>query len=325
VKGATDPASACGAFAERQGLADYLALHYCPFDAPDAPDGPPATTLEYALDDFAIAQLAGALGDTATQATFLARGQYWKNVFDPAAQGNGFTGYMMPRLTQDQGGVPAFLAIPVAADGDFVEGNAAQYTFVVPHDVPGLITALGGDAAAVARLDSLFTQLNAGVSAPYCYIGNEPSFGPPWAYPFAGAPWRTQDVVRRILTTAFAPTPSGLPGNDDLGAMSAWQAWAMLGMYPAIPGVGGLVLGSPTFSKATITLAGGKTLVITADGAAADAPYVQSLAVNGKPSTSTWVAWESVAGGGALAFTLGTKPSTSFGAGAGDRPPAFYP
>jgi predicted alpha-1,2-mannosidase len=325
VKGATDPTATCGAYPERQGLADYLALQYCPVDGAGAPWGPPATTLEYALADFAVARLAGALGDSATEERFLARGGYWKNVFDPNLTANGFTGYMQPRMSQDQGGEPAFQVVDVTQNVGFVEGNATQYTFVVPHDLPGLFAALGGDTVAVARLDSLFTQLNAGVSAPYCYIGNEPSFGLPWAYPFAGAPWRTQDVVRRILTTTFDTTPSGLPGNDDLGAMSAWQAWAMLGLYPAIPGVGGFVLGSPTFSKATITLASGNTLVITAEGGAPDAPYVQSLTLNGVPSTSTWVAYDSVSGGGTLAFALGNQPNTSWGAGTGDRPPAFYP
>src|SRR5262249_30574709 len=154
--------------------------------------------------------------------------------------------------------------------------------FCVPHDMPGLIAALGGDQVAVARLDAYFTQVNAGVDQPYHYMGNEPGFGTPWLYPFAGVPWRTQALVRRILTEAYGTTPGGLPGNYDLGAMSSWQVWAMLGFYPAIPGVGGFVLGSPVFPTATLTPGGdpSKKLVITAIGAAADAPFVQSLAVN---------------------------------------------
>jgi predicted alpha-1,2-mannosidase len=215
--------------------------------------------------------------------------------------------------------------VDVGTHGGFVEGNAAQYTLTVPHDAYGMIVALGGDAVAVQRLDSLFMQLNAGLDQPYFYMGNEPGFVTPWQYAYAGAPWRTQDVVRRILTGVFSTAPGGLPGNDDLGAMSSWQVWAMLGMYPAIPGVGGYVLGSPTFPKVTISLAGGKTLVITGQGASATAPYVQSLSVNGKPSTSSWVPWASVAEGGTLAFTLGTTPNQAWGAAMGDRPPSAYP
>jgi predicted alpha-1,2-mannosidase len=326
VKDATDPTAACNGFLARKGLAAYLARGYCPMDDPNAPNGPASTTLEYALDDFAIAQFAGALGDSATKATFLGRAKNWKNVFDPAASGTAslILGYPEPRLTQDMDGMPVFqpvVDVGKTVDG-FVEGNASQYTFLVPHDVAGLVTALGGDPNANARLDTLFMQVNAGLDQPYFYMGNEPGFATPWQYPWAGAPWRTQAVVRTILTQAFGTGPGGLPGNDDLGAMSSWQVWAMLGLYPEVPGVGGFVLGSPTFTKATITLAGGKTLVITGRNASADAPYVQSLSVNGTSTTSTWLAWSSVAAGGTVDFTLG-KTQSSWGSGAADRPPSF--
>jgi predicted alpha-1,2-mannosidase len=325
VKGATDPTAACNGYVARPGLADYLAREYCPVDAADAVQGPSATTLEYAIADFAVAQLAAARGDTATHDAFLARGAYWKNVFDPTLVANGFDGYVQPRLAQDQGGMPAFQVTDVTQDDGFVEGNAAQYTFLVPHDGPGLVAALGGDAMAVARLDGLFKQVNAGLDLPYFYMGNEPGFGSPWMYASAGAPWRTQAVVATILQQAYGTSPGGLPGNDDLGAMSSWQVWAMLGLYPAVPGVGGFVLGSPTFTKATITLAGGATLVITAPSAAHGARYVQNLTLNGAPSTSAWLPWASVANGGTLAFTLGSAPNLAWGSAASDRPPSFYP
>jgi predicted alpha-1,2-mannosidase len=329
VKAATDTTATCNGLGPRPGLATYLDRHYCPLDAPDAPVGTVSYTLEYAIDDFAIAQLAGALGDAQTHDQFMARAGYWRNVFDASRTQGGFTGYVQPRYMADVGGAPAFETIDVTRHDPFdlqssdglVEGNATQYTLAIPHDVPGLIAALGGDAQLVARLDSLFTQVNAGLRQPYFYMGNEPGFVTPWEYPFAGAPSKTQAIVRRILHEAFGTGPEGLPGNDDLGAMSSWQVWAMLGMYPAMQGVGGVVLGSPTFPKATITLAGGAQLVITADGAGPDAPYVQGLLVNGQPSTSTWLAWDTVAGGGTLAFTLGTSPSATWGTGQADRPP----
>ena len=332
IKGATDPTATCNGAGHRPGLASYLARHYCPLDAPDAPAGTVSTTLEYATDDFSIARLAAALGDAADHDAFLARGAYWRNVFDPARTANGATGYLEPRYAADVGGAAAFQqvdvtthpALDVQGSDGFIEGNATQYTLAVAHDIPGLIAALGGDARLVARLDALFAQVNAGLGQPYFYIGNEPGFVSPWAYDFAGAPWRTQAVVQQILREGFSTRPSGLPGNDDLGAMSAWQVWAMLGMYPAIPGVGGVVLGSPTFPKVTLTLAGGAQLVVTAAGAAPGSPYVQALKVNCEPSTSTWLPWSAVARGGTLAFTLGASPDTSWGAGPGDRPPASW-
>ncbi len=329
IEAANNPAAACQGHVVRTGLADELVKSYCAIDAPDPPWGVASTTVEYAVDDFTIAQYASALGDGATHTSMMTRAAWWKNVFDATLTANGFTGYLEARYEADVSGQPSFKEIDVTTydpsdfmgSSGFVEGNATQYTFAIQHDVPGLITALGGDAALVARLDAFFTQVNAGLKLPYSYIGNEPGFATPWEYDFAGAPYKTQEVVRRTLQQAFSTKPSGLPGNDDLGATSAWQVWAMLGMYPAIPGVGGVVLGSPTFTKATLTLAGGAQLVILGDGAAADAPYVQSLTVNGAPSTSTWVEWSTLAAGATLEFTLGTAANTAWGSGPNDRPP----
>jgi predicted alpha-1,2-mannosidase len=324
-KGATEVGASCNDKPVRRGLADYLARHYCPADGSDAPRGPAATTLEYAIADFAIALFAQSLGDAATHTEFLDRGRYWTNLFDPAVQANGFQGYVQPRLAADANGMPVFAPVDVGKNEGFVEGNATQYTWMVPHDPYGLIAALGGDAQAIARLDAFFTELNAGMDRPHLYIGNEPGFGTPWLYPFAGAPWRTQDVVRRVLTEAFAPSPEGLPGNDDLGATSSWQVWAMLGLYPAVPGAGGFVLASPLFPKATITLAGGGKLVLVGTNASAEAKYVQSLSVDGQPSTRTWLPWDSVAGGATLEFVLGTTPNQAWGTNSTDKPPSFYP
>jgi predicted alpha-1,2-mannosidase len=324
LKGATDPTARCHRWEARTDLVDYLNVHYCSVDGSDASSGSPSTTLEYALADFALAQFAQALGKPDVATTFMDRGLYWRNVFDPALKANGFTGFMQPRFTKDMSGAPDFQVVDVTKRAGFVEGNATQYTFMVPHDVAGLIQALGGDATTIQRLDAFFTQLNAGMNQPYAYLGNEPSFDAPWLYPFAGAPWRTQDVIRRALTQLFTPTPSGLPGNDDLGTMSSWAVWSMLGMYPAIPGVGGVVLGSPTFDRAELTLAGGKKLVILGDNAAPGNPYVQSLTVNGQPSTRTWVPVETLLGGATLEFKLGSQPNTAWGAGPQDRPPSFY-
>jgi len=327
---ANDPNAACQGHVVRRGLAGELARQYCAIDASDAPIGAVSSTLEYGLDDYSIAQFAAALGDGATHDDFIARAAWWKNVFDPTLTANGFTGYVQPRLQTDVSGQPAFQEgdvtkedpLDITGSSGFVEGNATQYTLTAaPYDVPDLITALGGDAAFVARLDPFFGEVNAGLDQPYMYVGNEPNFATPWEYDFAGAPARTQAVVRSILQQAFSTQPSGLPGNDDLGATSSWQVWAMLGMYPMLPGVGGVVLGSPTFPKVTLTLAGGAKLVILGDGAAPDAPYVQSLTVNGAPSTSTWIDWPTLAAGATLELALGSAPS-AWGTGPNDRPPS---
>lgn len=324
IHGATDPKAACNGHVERPDLSDYLALHFCPIDGPSGGAGPTSITLEYASADFAIAQLAGALGDAATKQKFLARGRWWQSVFDPHMSANGFTGYVEPRKKADVNGQPSFQEENVANTNGFVEGNATQYTFMMPQDAYGMARALGGDQTTSARLDALFTKLNAGTSEPNFYMGNEPEFGTPWLYPFVGAASKTQRVVRRIVDRVFSVTPGGLPGNEDLGATSSWLVWAELGLYPAVPGVGGFVVGSPLFPKATIALAGGKQLVITATGAADDAPYVESLSVNGKPTTKSWIDWSRVSGGGTIAFQLGKTPNTTFGSAAADRPPNAY-
>jgi predicted alpha-1,2-mannosidase len=314
-KGATDATARCDGNLARPGLADYVARGFCPVDASDGPRGPTSTTLEYAVADFAIASFAKtALGDDATWKAYSARSQSWRNVFDTSMR------YVQPRHRNDVGGQPSFQSTPPESDDGFVEGNPAQYTFFVPHDFPGLITDLGGDAAAIARLDALFGELNAGLGRPGFYMGNEPGFSTPWAYVFAGAPHRTQAVVRRLLRETFAPTPSGLPGNDDLGAMSSWQAWAMLGLYPAIPGDGVLVVGSPTFPKATVTLGSGAKLVLAATGASPDAPYVQNATIGGQPLGRAYLRWDELANGADLEFTVGASPNESWAST--DRPPS---
>ncbi len=331
--GALDPAANNGGVPTRPGLPDYLARGYVPDELESKLRGVPntlawgtaATTMEYAIADFSIGRMAEFAGDTVTRDAMHARGRNWQNVFDSGLVARGFTGYPQPRFRADVAGAPAFDRVGESTQDGFVEGNATQYTFMVPHDAPGLSSALGGDAVTVARLDDLFSELNAGVDSPHFYMGNEPQFGTPWLYTFFGAAPKTQAVVRRIARELFTATPSGLPGNDDLGATSSWLVWAMLGLYPAIPGVGGFVVGSPLFPRATITLASGAQIVIHADGASPDAPYVQSLSVDGAPTTRAWLDWSQIEHGAELRFVLGATPNPGFGAGPLDRPPVMYP
>ena len=180
---------------------------------------------------------------------------------------------------------------------------------MVPFDYAGLIDRLGGNASAVARLDDFFAELNAGQNRPHAWIGNEPSLSAPWAYDFAGAPEKTQAVVRRIQRELFVDTPGGLPGNDDGGTTSAWYVLSALGLYPAVPGLSGVAVGSPRFADAMVHLGNGRVLHIVGDGAADTSPYVQALTLDGEAYTSTWIDWSRLSDGATLEFSLGPAPS----------------
>jgi predicted alpha-1,2-mannosidase len=288
----------------RENFTDWVNLGYVPSDV--------SMTLEYANADFAISQFAAALGDTAKATLYGMRAQNWQNVF------NAGSGLLEPKDATGAwvGG------ITTSTGNGYTEGTAGQYRWMVPFNLRGLFDKMGGNASAVQALDTFFTKLNDGINSPYCWMGNEPSLNTPFSYAFAGAPDKTQKVARDIETQAYLTTPGGIPGNDDGGATSSWYVLAAMGIYPEVPGVGGFVIGSPLFTGVTLHLAGGKTLQINAPAAADNAPYVQSLKLNGMDTTSLWLPWSTVAAGATLDFTLGTSPST-WGTGAADAPPSF--
>jgi len=185
-----------------------------------------------------------------------------------------------------------------------------------------LYDAMGGNSNAVARLDSFFTQLNAGPGSQYAFMGNEPNECVPWEYDYAGAPSKAQATIRRIQTQLFTNTPSGLPGNDDAGALSSWYVFSALGFYPLVPGAGGFVLGSPVFPSATINLENGGQLCIQGINASPENCYVQSFTLNGANSTSLWLPAAALSNGANLVFTLGGTPS-SWATSPTDAPPSF--
>ncbi len=311
VHGATDPAVHVKTCTEYPHLSDYLKYGYY---SPDEHSGP-SQTLEFGAADFSAAQLAKELGDTKAYQTFIRRAQFWKNTFNPK------TGYIEPRHNDG----PFFANFNPASDKDFVEGNASQYTFMIPWDFPTLFHLLGGPQKAVVRLNALFEHVNAGPNKPYAWMGNEPGLDIPWAYDFAGAPWRTQEVVRKIDLQLFTPKPDGIPGNDDLGEMSSWYVFSALGLYPEVPGVGGFCLGSPMFSNATWRLSDGSTLTIECRNAVDSNPYVQSLTLNGTPYKSAWLPYGKLEQGATLAFKLGSSPVKSWGSAPSEAPPSFIP
>jgi predicted alpha-1,2-mannosidase len=298
-------AASARSYLERPGLGDYLSRGYIPVAA--------STTLEYAIGDFAISQVAGALGDTDAYRAMLARSGNWRETFDAK------TGFVEPRL--GSGSFPRSVS-PTSSTG-FVEGDAWQYTFMVPQDMAGLLAAIGPPAVASRRLDSFFGELNAGPNAPHAWLGNEPSLFAPYAYLWLGEPARAEEVVHRAETTLFSPTPNGLPGNDDLGTLSAWYVWNALGLFPVIPGVPGFAVVAPVVPGATITLPSGMTLHISAAGVTPRSS-IRSLDLDGRSYDSSWLPFARIAAGGHLDFSLGSTPS-SWATSGSDRPPSFGP
>ena len=319
LRGATDPMAHSRLCSERPGLKEYIQRGYIPRVAGDEDlDGAAAVTLEDTSSDFSISQFAAALGDKKEAEVFLKRSANWRNLFDPESK------YIRPR---DQDG--NFLSGLSAASSDgFVEGNSTQYTWMVPYDLRGVIDAMGGAMTADGRLDEYFSEYGrwneqgraTGMGyTPHFFIGNEPSFGNPWIYNWTGEPWRAQEVVRKTLDDLFSATPGGLPGNDDLGATSAWVVLAQLGFYPEVPGVGGLTFNSPTFPDATLLL-GDHRLHILAYGAPKKL-YVRELSLDGQPVRDWWIEWERLKHANTLTFTLSDRSDRQ----PGEAPPSFPP
>jgi predicted alpha-1,2-mannosidase len=321
VKAGTEPGMGPHNNSERPFLDDYLKLGYSPVDKDEIAA---SRTLEYANDDFAIAQFAKATGHPADYATFLKRSENWQNLLDPQ------TLWIRPRAS-DGAWLPGFNAETSqpkrhsndGQSGDqkgFEEGNTWQYSFMVPFDYPALFAGMGGADKVIPRLDRFFLKLRCW-GEPCYNIENEPDFVVPYAYVFAGQPWKSQEVVTRIGSQVFKNSPEGIPGNDDLGATSGVYVWDALGLYPAVPGVGGLVLGSPMFDQATLRLSGGRTLVVSRTGSGI---YVQKVTLDGTAYKSMWLPIDKFHDGVTrLAFTMGPEPNKQWGTAAEDRPPSF--
>ncbi|HKV83289.1 MAG TPA: GH92 family glycosyl hydrolase [Ktedonobacterales bacterium] len=309
LAGAGDPGIGVGVDVERPGLASYLAEGYV---ADEYAYASAATSLEYYSEDYAIASFAWYTHHPDVARNLAARAANWVKLYNPAI------GYFEPRnadgtWVRSPGG---------SADYGFVEGDAAQYTWMLPFDVAGLARRMGGPAAAIQRLNDFFTNLNAGAYAPYAFLGNEVSLCAPWEYDYLGQPWQTQATVRRALTQLYGDTPAAMPGNDDLGALSAWYVWGALGLYPETPGLSGFALGSPLFPQATLTI-GGATVQIDAPGANAGTPYVSGLTVDGASYASLWLPFGTLAHAHDLDFALGAKPDTTWDTAPADAPPSL--
>jgi predicted alpha-1,2-mannosidase len=274
-------------------------------------DTDPSDSLEYSASDFAVAKFAQALGNTGSYNTHITRAQFWRNVF------NTESSYV--HMHNADGSWP--WPLDPANPSGYTEGNASQYTWMVTYNYASMINLMGGPPTAIQRLNHHFQQLNGGLSHPFFYIGNEPEHGVPWAYNFAAYPAGTSSAVRRIMTDSFTTGPGGLPGNDDLGATSAWYVWAALGMYPATPGADTLALHGPLFPSIFIDRPVGD-IQINATGAGQGSQYVQNFSLNGTSTQRNWVSYGDIAGGATLAYAMGPAAS-SWGTAAANVPPSF--
>ncbi len=320
VKAGTQPGDGPHNNAERPFLADYLRLGYTPIEKDHIAA---SRTLEFANADFAIAQFARNLGHAAEYKAFVKQSENWQNLFDPE------TRWIRPRTGDGkwQVGFDPERSLPkrpdasVSTDQDgYEEGNTYQYSFMLPFDYPALFAAMGGDAKVEPRLDKFFSKLICW-GEPCFNMANEPDFVTPYAYVFAGMPWKTQEVITRIERDTFKTTPDGIPGNDDLGATSGVYVWNALGFYPAVPGVGGVALGTPMFDKATLRLAGGQTLIISRQG---EGIYVQNVSLDDAPFANSWLPIDKLHPSTTkLHFSMSTQPNKQRGRAIEDRPPSF--
>lgn len=308
-----------GWYEERPQSADYQKLGYVPTDS-TVTNGA-SETLEYALDDFSIAQFAQQTGARSTYRTFLDRSQNWSKLF------NVGSGFLQPRDADGTfpSGDPVTAGLTDFGQSGFQEGNAAQYAWAVPQNLGGLIKAMGGDAHANRRLDAFFTSFNSGPNDPTYWAGNEIDLLAPWVYDYTGEPYKTQSTVHKLIDAVYSDTPGGEPGNDDLGAMSSWYVWSAMGMYPQTPGTPVLDLGTPLFPRVQLNL-DGRQVDVTAPGTSADSYYVQGLAVNGRRTSKDWLPATDLLGHGrtlSLDYRIGSTPDTSWGAREADRPPSY--
>jgi predicted alpha-1,2-mannosidase len=277
-----------------------------------------SASLNFNDADFAVSRMAEALGDYADAQLLLKHAQYWRNLFDrdsglirPRESDGSFVAGWDPEHY-----LPRFDRLSALG---FEEGSAYQYTYMLPFNYAGLIQALGGRDAAIAKFDRFFTQV-VGWNTIHFTTTNEPDFGEEYIYDWLGQPWKTQAAISRARET-FTTKPDGLPGNDDLGATSGIYVFDSLGFYPVIPGVGGFALGTPLFPKVRIALGDGKTIDIERRGKGI---YVQRVLVNGEDYTSTWLPLERLSKErNAMIFWMGEQPNKDWGAGAQDAPPSF--
>lgn len=317
---ALDAMVASATYAPYGHLGEYMKHGYVPIDH----DGEAASkTVEYAFDDWTIAQMARAMGRNDIADQFTKRAANWRNVFDPKV------GFVRPRKANGEFREP-FDPARAGNDSGFTEGNAWQYSWYQPQDELGMIKLLGGDEKLVDKLDAMFDakvdpkqyadiEDIAGMIGQYVH-GNEPSHHIAYLYNYAGRPWRTQERLKQIVESQYKPSPDGLPGNDDLGQMSAWLIFTSLGFYPVAPASNEYVVGRPFLERAEIRLPNGNLFRVVAENFSGTNLYVRSVLLNGKLLDRSFIRHEEIINGGELRFVMGNKPNTTWATDVDARP-----
>jgi predicted alpha-1,2-mannosidase len=301
---------------DERGLNFYKKYGYIPYNLLDESV---TITLEYAYDDWCVAQMAKALGKTEDYQFFLNRSKAYQYLFDSK------TGFMRGKSEDGKSWNEPF--DPKHSNHrehtDYTEGNAWQHSWFVPHNVDDFIALHGSNEVFTKRLEQLFTESSeitgsnvsadiSGLIGQYAH-GNEPSHHIAYMFNHANQPWRTQYWVRHILDTQYNTTPNGLSGNEDCGQMSAWYVFSSMGLYPMNPASGEYEIGSPIFEKAKINLEGGKSFVIEAENVSNKNFYIQSATLNGVPFNTTIITHKQILQGGILHFVMGAEPNKNWG------------
>ncbi len=282
-----------------------------------------AMGMEYAIADWGVAQVAKNRGNMDDYAYWSKRGAGYKSYFDTE------TRFMRGRFANNTWRTPFNPFHAIHRQDDYTEGTAWQYLWLVPQDVEGLIGLLGGDKPFAAKLDSLFTAKGSmgadsspdisGLIGQYAH-GNEPSHHITYMYAYVGQPYKTADKVRYIMDSLYTTQKDGLSGNEDVGQMSAWYIFSALGFYPENPSNGMYVFGSPVVNEATLKVGYGNTFQLSVKNNSKANKYIQSIVLNGKPYTKSFIMHSELIKGGKMVIQMGAKPSATWGIKAADRP-----
>lgn len=282
-------------------------------------------TMEMAYDDWCVAQLAKKLGKTDDYQHFMERSSYYKNLYDKS------TGFFRGKNKNGEWLSP-FNPLKYGGNGGnpYTEGNAWQYFWYVPQNVPDLINIVGGDKLFNAKLDTFFTlkdlpgEVNGNASGfigQYAH-GNEPSHHIAYLYDYSGQPWKTQMYVAKILNELYNNSFSGYSGNEDCGQMSSWYTFSAMGFYPVNPASGIYMLGSPILRSATLRSGSGKEFHVITVNPSKDNVYIQSVKLNGKAYDKTYITQNDITKGGQLEFVMGSKPNYKWGVSKNALPPS---
>ncbi len=308
------------------GLADYKNLGFIPLEREG---NSVSKTVEYAYDDWCIAEMAKSMGRDDDYKTFIKRAQNYRNVFDTSV------GFLRGRSADGSWRTPFDpIESSILGSGDFTEGNSWHYTFFAPHDVSGLIELLGGDEAFSDKIDEMIAQEPivtheaahdiSGLIGQYAH-GNEPSHHVAYLHSYAGRAWKTQEKAALIMDLLYSDQPDGISGNEDCGQLSAWYIFSATGFYPVAPGSGDYIIGSPLFEQTTIHLANGKTFTVKTEGRTRNAFFIQSAQLNGKPFHRSYISHNEIEAGGVLEFVMGLQPNKEWGYAKEHRPKSYIP